>query len=408
MAFVKFMIPRILVNIHYLEIGGAERALLGLLNALDPSRARVDFMVNQHTGEFMRLIPGHVNLLPEIKEYSCIEKPMSRVVRTGRPGIVLRRLIARIKARRYHNALPEELKAADSSLFQYVFSEVEGAMPDLGFLGEYDLAISFLQPHNFVLHKVRAKKKICWIHTDYSTIHVNREMELPVWGGYDHIASISPDCTGAFVKTFPELESRIVEIENILSPKLVREQSEEFDPAVEMPDREGEVKILSIGRFCYAKRFDEVARMCRLMLDRGAKFRWYIIGFGDDSQIIESIKEYDVAGTMIMLGKKTNPYPYIRRCDIYAQPSRYEGKSVTVREAQVLGKPVAITNYPTAASQVTDGVDGRILPFETDAAAAALAEFMTDRDSRERIHSYLRTHDFGNEAEVEKVYQLLK
>ncbi len=109
-----------------------------------------------------------------------------------------------------------------------------------------------------------------------------------------------------------------------------------------------------------------------------------------------------------MLGKKTNPYPYIRRCDIYAQPSRYEGKSVTVREAQVLGKPVAITNYPTAASQVTDGVDGRILPFETDAAAAALAEFMTDRDSRERIHSYLRTHDFGNEAEVEKVYQLLK
>lgn len=402
------MTPRIFVNIHYLEIGGAERALLGLLNALDPSRVRVDLMVNQHTGEFMRLIPNHVNLLPEIKEYACITKPIGCVLRMGQPGIVLRRLIAKIKARRYHNTLPEELRAGDSSVFQYVFSGVEGAMPDLSSLGEYDLAISFIPPHNFVLSKVSAKKKICWIHTDYSTIHVNREMELPVWGRYDYIASISPECTKAFVKTFPDLESKIVEIENILSPKLVREQSEEFDPADEMPDREGEVKILSIGRFSYPKRFDEVARMCRLMLDKGAKFRWYIIGFGDDSQIRESIKEYDVADTMIMLGKKTNPYPYIRRCDIYAQPSRYEGKSVTVREAQVLCKPVAITNYPTAASQVTDGVDGRILPFETDAAAAALAEFMTDHDSQERIHTYLLTHDFGNEAEVEKVYQLLK
>jgi len=401
------MTPRILVNIHYLEIGGAERALLGLLNALEPSRAQVDLMVNQHTGEFMRFIPSHINLLPEIKEYACIEKPMSRVLRMGRLDIVLRRLVAKIKAGRYHNALPVELKAADSSVFQYVFSEVEGAMPDLSQLGEYDLAISFLQPHNFVLSKVRAKKKVCWIHTDYSTIHVNRELELPVWNGYDYIASISPECTRAFVGTFPELESKIVEIENILSPALVREQAAEFVPSEEMPDREGEIKILSIGRFSYPKRFDEVARMCRLMLDRGAKFRWYIIGFGDDSQIRESIKEYDVADTMIILGKKTNPYPYIRRCDIYAQPSRYEGKSVTVREAQVLGKPVAITNYPTATSQVNDGVDGRILPFETDAAALALAEFMTDREAQVRIREHLLTHDYGNETEVEKVYQLL-
>ena len=55
---------RILINIHYMELGGAERALLGLLDALDTSRVQVDLLVNQHTGEFMPLIPGKVRLLP--------------------------------------------------------------------------------------------------------------------------------------------------------------------------------------------------------------------------------------------------------------------------------------------------------------------------------------------------------
>lgn len=81
---------------------------------------------------------------------------------------------------------------------------------------------------------------------------------------------------------------------------------------------------------------------------------------------------------------------------------------MTVREAQVLGKPVAITNYPTAASQVTDGVDGCILPFETDDAALALARFISDTEAQKSIADYLTSHDYGNEAEVEKIYQLLK
>ncbi|MGM9871695.1 MAG: glycosyltransferase [Muribaculaceae bacterium] len=270
------------------------------------------------------------------------------------------------------------------------------------------MAISFLQPHNFVLHKVRAKKKICWIHTDYSTIHINREMELPVWSGYDYIASISEDCTKAFVKTFPELAPKIIEIENILSPQMIRTQADEFNPEDEMPERDGETRILSIGRYSYPKRFDEVARMCRIMLDMGAKFRWYIIGYGDDKEIRRTIEEYDVADTLILLGKKVNPYPYIRRCHIYAQPSRYEGKSVTVREAQILCKPVAITAYPTATSQVNDGVDGVILPYETDAAACALASFITEAHIQQQITTYLKAHDYGNEQEVRKIYKMLK
>lgn len=111
---------------------------------------------------------------------------------------------------------------------------------------------------------------------------------------------------------------------------------------------------------------------------------------------------------VILLGKKENPYPYIKACDIYVQPSRYEGKSVTVREAQMLGKPVVVTNYPTASSQIQHGIDGVIVPLDNEECARGLAEIIKDIDLQYRLADYCSTHDFGNESEVEKIYSLMK
>lgn len=402
------MKKRILINIHYLEIGGAERALIGLLNALNRDDVDVDLFINQHTGDFMQYIPSHINLIPQEKKYFYITQPIGKIISDGEFRIAYRRLIAKRKANKFHRTLPPELRNCDISAFQYLFAEVGKELPDLYSLGEYDLAISFIAPHNFVLEKVRAKIKVCWIHIDYSTVQINKQLEYPIWSGYDYIASISDDCSRAFAKTFPELEHKLIKIENILSSKMIREQSEAFVPNEEMPRMEGERIILSIGRIEYQKRFDEVARMCRIMLDSGLKFKWYIIGYGDENLITQSIKEYNVDGTLILLGKKTNPYPYIKRCDIYVQPSRYEGKSVTVREAQILCKPVAITNYPTASSQIIQDVDGHILPFETDAAAVDLSKFAENVILQSQIIDFLASHDYGNESEVDKVYNFLK
>ena len=110
---------------------------------------------------------------------------------------------------------------------------------------------------------------------------------------------------------------------------------------------------------------------------------------------------------MILLGKKDNPYPYIKACDIYVQPSRYEGKSVTVREAQVLCKPVIVTNYTTARSQVKDGVDGCIVPQDNEGCADGMTEAIQNRAELDAFSAYLQEHDYGNEDEVEKVLKIL-
>ena len=399
--------PRIFINMHYMELGGAERALLGLLNALDTDKVDVDLFLNQHTGEFMSLIPKKINLLPERRGYNAIERPMVQIVKEGQWGIAWGRLKARWKHARYHAKLSSVEKSFDSSAFHYTAEGVQPYLPPLYDLGEYDLAISFLQPHNIVLNKVKAKKKIAWIHTDYSTVHVNAELELPVWAGFDHIVSISRDCTLSFLSTFPSLKDKIIEIENILSTSFVRHQAALLDVSEEMP-KTG-IRLLSVGRYCHAKNYDNVPDITRRLVEMGfTNLKWYIVGFGGDEPLIrQKIAEAGMEDHVILLGKKENPYPYIKACDIYVQPSRYEGKSVTVREAQVLCKPVIVTSYPTARSQVKDGVDGVIVPQENEACARGMADAIKNTDLLNSLSSYLQRNDYGNEVQVGNIYRLL-
>ena len=399
--------PRIFINMHYMEVGGAERALLGMLNALDTECVDVDLFINQHTGEFMQMIPDKVNLLPEMRSYNAIERSMKRILLEGQLGIFYARLKARCQHAKYSKSLPGTERSIDCSAFQYVADAVLPFLPSLERLGEYDLAISFIMPHNIVLNKVSSKKRIAWIHTDYSTIHVNVDKELPVWAAYDYIASISPDCTRSFLNRFPSLESNIIEIENILSPEFIRQQSCLLDVSDEI--QSNGLVLLSVGRYTYQKNFDNIPEIARHIVEAGYdNMKWYIIGFGGDESLIrQKIVVAGMENHVILLGKKVNPYPYIKACDIYVQPSRYEGKSVSVREAQVLCKPIIVTNYSTASSQVQDGVDGVIVPLDNEACANGIINVIKNKDLRNSISAWLSTHDYGNESEVEKIYNLL-
>lgn len=225
------MKPRILFVMHYLEIGGAETALIGLLNAIDYSRYDVDLFLHSHRGEMMAFVPKEVNLLPEIPVYTQIERPMKAVLKDGYVRMVAARLKAKAQTNRYlkHYSIQESAAA-----LQYIANAVTPMLPDINPIVEYDLAVSFLQPHNVVRDKVRAKKKACWIHTDYSIVDVNAEEELPVWDAFDYVMSISDDVTKSFLHTFPTLESKIVLMENILSPTFVRQRAEEFNALSEL------------------------------------------------------------------------------------------------------------------------------------------------------------------------------
>ena len=396
--------PRILILMHYMELGGAESALLGLLQSVDPAKVDVDVFIYDHRGELMKYIPtDKVRLLPEVVAYKMIECPFMECVKSGHLGVALGRWLAKKTV----DKTPVPEGKSDIRIFSRVADCVEWCMPDIQPPIEYDLAISFLMPHNYVINKVRAKKKLGWIHTDYSTVYVDVKRELPVWSKLDYIASISEEVGEKFVGTFPTLKDKIVPIENILSSAYIRQRAEE--EIVSLDSNPSTIKLLTIGRFSPPKKMEEIPVICRKIIEKGLSIKWYIIGYG--SEKIERIVRYNaknegVGDEVVILGKQDNPYPYINACDIYVQPSRYEGKSITVREAQILCKPVIVTNYPTAGSQIQTGVDGVIVPMDVDACACEMAAFIRNADLQKKIVKYLQTHDYGNVGEIEKIYQL--
>lgn len=391
-----------------MHLGGAETSLIGLLQALDPQNVDVDLFVYSHEGEMMKLIPSYINLLPENPTWSMFEKPLKEVLKKG----YLRMFFARMWTKcRMWNYVRKNSPKDKTASHGYLGEEVSKVLPNLHYLGVYDLAISFLNPHNFVQDHVKAKKKVCWIHTDYTHIDVNADLELPVWGAYDHVISISEDVTKTFLQVFPSLKDKIVEIENILSPDYVRQRSLLISPEdiqKEMPVRGDCINLLTIGRFSGAKKLDEIPAICRGIIEAGVNVRWYIIGYGgSDDYIRREIEREGMQDHVFLLGKKGNPYPYIKACDWYVQPSRYEGKSVVVREAQMLCKPVIVTNYPTAPSQIQQGVDGVIVPMDIPGCVAQMVETLNDDQLKCSIVEYLEVHDYGNMGEVEKVYKIM-
>lgn len=398
------MKKQILIVNHALELGGAERSLIGLLSALDSEEYDIDLFLLRHEGELLKEVPVYINLLPSIPAYTVLARPMIDTLKEGHILLTVARLVGKFLAKQYD----KRMQYSESGVaLEYSHKYTAPLMPMIQPEKEYDLAISFLTPHYFVVDKVKAKKKIAWIHTDYSLVQVNRESELKMWNQYDVIASISEKVTESFLQNFPTLENKVQVIENILPEAYIRSLSNVEIDESEM--KENGINLLSIGRYCHAKNFDNVPEICKHLVNKGMDVYWYIIGFGSGEELIKNkIKEFGMEERVILLGKKENPYPYIKNCDLYVQPSRYEGKCVAVREAQMLGKPVVITDYPTSKSQLEVGVDGIIVPMENQLCAYGIAELLNDSEKMNELSENCKKRDYSNSSEVEKIYQLME
>ena len=397
------MNPSILIFSQAMELGGVERSLLGLLDSIDYSRYDIDLFLMRHRGELMPYLNPKARLLPEIPQYASLAVPMASLIKTGQFGVLCGRLHGKLAAGRFDRQHPGDKPSVTALTYSHRYTL--NAMPQISDK-TYDLAVSFLTPHYFVRERVKAKKYAAWIHTDYTALSFDRAAELEMWSGYDVICGVSEQASESFKIAFPELADKVQTIENALPKELICSQAQEVQ--TDMPSN-GSIVLLSVGRFCDAKNFDNVPDICSRLVEDGLDVKWYLIGYGGDELLIrQKITEAGMQDRVIILGKKDNPYPYMRACDLYVQPSRYEGKAVTVREAQLLGKPVVITNYATSGSQLEDGVDGIIVPMDNAGCAAGIAALLRDPKRMRQLSENCKTRDYTNSAEVEKIYALME
>lgn len=397
------MKPSILIFSQTMELGGVERSLLGLLDSIDYDRYDVDLFLMRHSGELMPYLNPKANLLPEIPQYASLAVPMASLIKAGQFGVLCGRLQGKFAAQRFDKQHPNDKPSVAALTYSHKYTL--NSMPKISDK-TYDLAISFLTPHYFTRERVKAKKYAAWIHTDYTALSFDRATEIVMWGKYDAICGVSKQASKSFQTAFPELAGKVQTIENTLPKELIYKQTEE--PQADMP-ADGSIVLLSVGRFCDAKNFDNVPDICRRLVEDGLDVKWYLIGYGGDEPMVrQKIAETGMENRVIILGKKDNPYPYMRACNLYVQPSRYEGKAVTVCEAQMLGKPVVITNYATSSSQLEGGVDGVIVPLDNTGCAAGIATLLRDPARMQQLSENCKKRDYTNSAEVEKIYALME
>ncbi len=392
----------ILIASFDMEVGGVERSLISLLENFDYFNNKVDLMLYRHSGDFMNLLADKHELLSEVKEYATYRKSIKEILKDKLYMLAITRILANLNSR-----IIGKIKNIDEIGYIQMQRMWKYALPLLPKLNkEYDVAISYLWPHYFVSEKVQAKRKIAWVHTDYSTIETDIDMDLKMWNKFDYIMAVSEECKNAFLKKYPILKDKVKVMENITSPEFIRKMAEEH--IEEDIEEDINFKLISVARLSHAKGIDNAVRALKGLHNRGlTNIKWYVVGYGGDEQMIRNlIKENNLEDSFILLGKKINPYPYMKVADIYIQPSRYEGKAVTVGEAQILGKPVIITNYTTANSQVNNGFDGYICELSVKGIVEAIEKLYRDKDLRERLSRNCININYSNSYELEKLYQL--
>ena len=393
---------KVLISSFDMEVGGVERSLISMLNNFDYSNNEVDLMLYSHTGDFMPMLNNRVNLLNEVKQYSTFRKSIGETIKQGNLILGLARILSKFLAK--INGRTKNLSEYGIYQMQLMWKYSLPFLPKLE--KKYDVAISYLWPHYFVAEKVQAKRKIAWIHTDYSTIETDVNMDLKMWDKFDYIMAVSEECKNAFLKKYPSLKDKVKVMENITSPDFIREMaSENIEENIK---NDNSFKLVSVARLSHAKGIDNAVRALKVLHNRGlTNIKWYVVGYGGDEQMIRNlIKENNLEDSFILLGKKVNPYPYINAGDIYVQPSRYEGKAVTVVEAQILGKPVVITNYTTAKSQVRDNVDGYICELSVEGIADGVEKLYKDKNLRIKLSENCKNTDYSNSSELENLYNI--
>ena len=392
----------VLISTFDMEIGGVERSLINMLSEFDYKNNNVDLMLYSHSGDFLSLLPKGFNLLPEINEYKTFRQGIGQVFKNRFYGIGCGRVLAKVIS-----SINGKIKKSSEIGYyqmQFMWKYSMKHLPKLE--KKYDVAISYLWPHYFVAEKVSAKKKIAWIHTDFSTIETDIKEDLRIWNKFDNIVAVSEECKNSFLNKYPSLNNKVSVIENITSPEFINKMSQE-NVEKEIADNKS-FKLISVARLSHAKGIDNAVKALKILKDRGLNnIKWYVVGYGGDEEMIRSlIKENNLEDSFILLGKKINPYPYMKACDVYVQPSRYEGKAVTVVEAQILNKPVIITNYTTAQSQLKNGFDGYITELSIEGIADGIEKLYKDEKLRNKLMNNCKSSNYGNSYELDKLYKL--
>lgn len=384
-----------------MNVGGTEKALLTMLSEIDKEKYDVTLLMLEEFGGFLNDIPEWVNIqylryFDSIKD--TINKPLHKTtleqIKFGKIGKFLKYsyfyLLSKIKKDRI-----------------FLFKHILKNYPNIE--QEYDLAVAYAGPMEFisyfVANKIKAKKKIQWVHFDITKIGFNGNFARKIYSKFDKIFVVSEQAKDKVVENLPSLKDKVDVFYNIVSRNLIREIAEEES----FTDGFDGIRILTVGRISQEKNQAMTIPILARLKSDGYNTRWYCIGDGSKyrEECERLIKSHHLEDSYIILGTKTNPYPYMKDCDIYVQPSLHEGYCITLAEAKCFDNPIIATNFTGAREQLIETGCGLVSEIDENDLYIKIKEILDNEKLREEIKSNLRNHILDTSKEIDKLYNTI-
>ena len=393
------MKKRILIVIPSMRCGGAEKSLLTVLTLFDYEKYDVDLLSFRHDGLFFDKIPKGVNIIGGNESYEMFDGDAVQAVKFFLKKGKVFSAVDRWK----YSKISSAANAREIEEIQWKYLKKQ--LPKIK--KEYDCAIGYLEgnANRFVIENVIAKNKICYVHSDISKLGLERKSTEDIFAKADKIVTVSEECKKSLEENFTTAKGKYCVVENITSRSLLIKESKGVEA---FPDKKSEIIICTVGRCCEPKNISLAVDACAELVKRGKNIKWYHIGDGPlKIKIEKQISENNLQNNFILLGEKSEPYPYMGQCDIYVQPSLYEGKSIAIDEAKCLCRPIVVTDFSTVHDQITDGFNGLICRMDKVDMADKIERLIDNKEERERLSENLKNEKVGNEKEIEKLYAII-
>ena len=374
-----------------LQSGGVSKSIVNLLNMMDRTTYDVHLLLLDRAGDILSpYLPSditvHVNR--EIENLHRGLRGVRALLFTGHLwlalGSLLRMLMSKIS------------RAWAGRWLAYLMPR----FTDLTF----DLIIDYggQQQLYYMVDKLDGKKKITFFHNDYSKWPYYYAADRLYYPKVDQILSISQTCVDVLKAYFPDCKDKISVMQNISSPVLITKQANE---TVDLPI--APLLLVSLGHIMRRKGTDFSIDAAKILQKKGVEFKWMLVGKVVEKDLIRRIEQEGLADRFVVLGIRSNPYPYIKAADIYVHPARFEGKSIALDEAKILCKPIIVTNFSTVNDQFEDRVNASICEMNGDALADAIIELAANKELRQSYVAYLNAQVVDNSSEVEKLYAFI-
>ena len=374
---------KILFVVNTMGRAGAETALLELLRVLEGWRELdVSLFVLTGQGELMGRIPPRVRLLNRAVSTESVlsrrgRRRLSRVVLNAffQNGGLLGKL-GRV-GRDLAVLLPAGRVQADKLLWRVI---ADGAPR---FDTRYDLAVAWLEGGSayYTADWVKAERKAAFVHINYEKAGYTRALDNGCWDGFDRIFAVSEEVREHFLNVYPEYRGKTAVLQNIIDREGILRRSREPGG---FSDGYGGSRILTVGRLEYQKGYDVAVETMKLLKEAGQEVRWYVLGEGSRRRSLErKIAALGLEKEFFLLGDVENPYPYYVQADLYVHTARFEGQSIAVQEAQILGCAVLMSDCCGGGDPI-DGC-GVCCPLTPQAFSDGIQRLLSRREERKRL-----------------------